>query len=275
MARTKRISQPSLNRQSGRSVVQQNPTTQPTTKPSGGVPLHKTNIPSTAPDMDFSNIVQIFVGSDKEEFIAHPSILKRCPWFKARLSGNWAGFPEEVDLVEADPTAFKDYLTFLYNQFRSPDPHEITSPQNLYHRLIQAWILADSLSDSRSANVIIDEFDRVSDEYEIHHSAANVTLVFEHCAKESPMYRYVRDSFVYCCEADTMDHYHERDVPEEFFFAVAREMQRLVMESDRHRSVGDLFQSGFVMGCRYHMHDKSCPKEECENEESDDDDQDS
>lgn len=130
--------------------------------------------------------------------------------------------------------------------------------------VILTYILADYLSDSKTANSIMEEFDWATNHCRDLSSETAIQLVFEECQEDSPMYRFVRDMFICYASPEKIDSLKGK-VPEELFYAIAREVIRKARQSNPRDTVSKFFWHETTSDpCRYHLHDEiNYPRREC------------
>ncbi|KAF7187620.1 hypothetical protein HII31_10959 [Pseudocercospora fuligena] len=138
------------------------PTKQSTTKRKRNADHTPPSEPAKRIKSSFSSPLKVLVGSEKEAVFVHEDVIcASSAFFKAACSKTWKENQEKtVKLPTADPTAFHNYVDWLYNgdlnegelqksDLNLKDEAEANRPKmKLVHNLCKLWILADYLQDA-------------------------------------------------------------------------------------------------------------------------------
>ena len=129
--------------------------------------------------------------------------------------------------------------------------------------LARLYVLADVLGDLKSANTVIDQVIRYSDDTVRVPGARCATFVMKATPESSPLQRLMIDYYT----QEAGEQAFERDsngeqMSSEFLAAVAREYRRLVTAASGEDTVEGTFKTSINKRhkCYYHQHDASCPK---------------
>ncbi|KAK6415859.1 hypothetical protein LTR81_010616 [Elasticomyces elasticus] len=146
-----------------------------------------------------------------------------------------------VKLPEFAPGTFATYLVCLYHEtvdLQSQDGAD----EERWHELVDVYIVADTLQDVRSANVIMDECTRYID----HHSTvpwAAIMKVFDKTTQNCPLRRLIVDSRLHSNTWEgTESDWAMAEMPKaffaDFFAAYARTMKYEAMNTLSGRVLG-------------------------------------
>ncbi|KAK3658808.1 hypothetical protein LTR56_001679 [Elasticomyces elasticus] len=147
---------------------------------------------------DFTEHVKLAIGSGEVGFSVHKDLICRhSPAIATTLAAASALFnstdPETiVKLPEFAPGTFATYLVCLYHETVDLQSQD-SADEERWHELVDVYIVADTLQDVRSANVIMDECTRYID----HHSTvpwSAIMKVFDKTTQDCPLRRLIVDS---------------------------------------------------------------------------------
>jgi hypothetical protein len=125
--------------------------------------------------------------------------------------------------------------------------------------LITLYLLADKLNDTTTANLVMDEIIRVSEELGKIPNYPEVAQVYESTVAGSPLRRLCRDYYVYEAASSELEDIHEGTLPFQFLQDVILEFERHTNDQgpDKRRSK---VQCVDREKCYYHQHDDEHPK---------------
>ncbi|KAK5728308.1 hypothetical protein LTR15_001443 [Elasticomyces elasticus] len=196
---------------------------------------------------DFTEHVKLAIGSGEVGFSVHKDLICRHSQVIAtKLTAASALFdstdPETiVKLPEFAPGTFATYLVCLYHETVDLQSQD-SADEERWHELVDVYIVADTLQDVRSANVIMDECTRYID----HHSTvpwAAIIKVFDKTTQNCPLRRLIVDSRLHSNTWEgTESDWAMAEMPKaffaDFFAAYARTMKYEAMNTLSGRMLG-------------------------------------
>ncbi|KAK5694562.1 hypothetical protein LTR97_009152 [Elasticomyces elasticus] len=199
------------------------------------------------PRTDFTEHVKLAIGSGEVGFSVHKDLICRHSQVIAtKLTAASALFdstdPETiVKLPEFAPGTFATYLVCLYHETVDLQSQD-SADEERWHELVDVYIVADTLQDVRSANVIMDECTRYID----HHSTvpwAAIIKVFDKTTQNCPLRRLIVDSRLHSNTWEgTESDWAMAEMPKaffaDFFAAYARTLKYEAMNTLSGRMLG-------------------------------------
>ena len=168
-----------------------------------------------------------------------------------------------IKLPEEDPEIFNEYLRNVYGcELKSGKKSVATK----FTSLARVYILAEKLGDLQSANEIVDEIIRFSEDENNVPDSSCVTIIMAQTTRTSPLRQLMIDIYAHEASEEVFVQEDDETLPHDFLLAVSKEMVKLrdgdtskITLSDQHK-------------CHYHQHDASCPqcKDETDSEPDDD-----
>ncbi|KAK4953930.1 hypothetical protein LTR10_008534 [Elasticomyces elasticus] len=196
---------------------------------------------------DFTEHVKLAIGSGEVGFSVHKDLICRHSQVIAtKLTAASALFdstdPETiVKLPKFAPGTFATYLVCLYHETVDLQSQD-SADEERWHELVDVYIVADTLQDVRSANVIMDECTRYID----HHYTvpwAAIIKVFDKTTQNCPLRRLIVDSRLHSNTWEgTESDWAMAEMPKaffaDFFAAYARTMKYEAMNTLSGRMLG-------------------------------------
>jgi hypothetical protein len=201
-------------------------------------------------------------------------IADRSGFLSAARSSRWNKEPQvPVDLSDADPHEFSDYLQLVYTgtivptdpkilqYYRDGSPAENKKSTRLasesyFHMLTRLYVFADKLEDLMSANMIMDCILDFNNESNFFPALHTITWVWEHTPANSPLRRLVRDIYVYETLEDYFDDKEDLKPPYELLMEMIKEHRKLT-KKNHGQEVQNVYP-GLILAkfskCRYHQH---------------------
>ncbi|KAM0723838.1 hypothetical protein Q7P37_000828 [Cladosporium fusiforme] len=171
--------------------------------------MAKEQSPSLLLSCDFSKSFDVLVGKPpaQQQFSVYTDVLtKRSGFFRAARSSQWLSDTKKpADLEDEDPEVFSIYLKLVYagaTSLHLLNANAIDGLENMenvkagYSILIDLYLLADKLQDSKAANEIIDEIIRISDISKFCPCASVVNKAYEFTGENNPLRRLMRDFYL-------------------------------------------------------------------------------
>ncbi|KAK5124927.1 hypothetical protein LTR85_001117 [Meristemomyces frigidus] len=162
---------------------------------------------------NFLETIVVLVGQDKTAFTVHKDIIcERSPFFRAACAARWQDSDAERDvkLIDDDPEVFTLYLQCVYRESATVDlaeaKVEVATKHNVdecpesdavFAILAEAYILADKLGDTRSCNLIIDEYISCSDQLGCIPTTVDIMPVYENTPSGSPLRALTVDYYLF------------------------------------------------------------------------------
>ena len=211
--------------------------------------------------LDFSEHIKVFVGAQKKSFVVHKDVItRRSPFFKSACAKCWAKNAEcpKINLPEDDPTIFGVFLQCIY---QNVVPTELA--QETFELMAKVYVFADKVGDLTTANLIIDEFTRLSDKIQEIPGLDTIAVVFQRTSENAPLRRLIVD---FCIREAPISWLSELSacfeaLPPSFFAAFMPEYG-VVKASSRQKTVKDAFCFTITdrEKCHYHVHDEDHPE---------------
>ena len=172
----------------------------------------------------------------------------------------WLNDSRLVLLPEDDAFLFNIYLSCLYNNDVDigdtgeewPNETFNSLDSRTYERLVKSWVLADKLGDVMSANMLMDEYIRSTDERKTLPPAELVGYVARTLPSEAPFHRLFTDYFLFSVNSKTLlSSLSHRSIPRAFLLTLLEEKTALCKGSHHQDTSYDK--------CRYHIHSEKHP----------------
>ena len=195
---------------------------------------------------------------DKKGFVVHKDVICTRSSFLKAACECWIKRLEPVELLDDDAQTFNHWLHYVY--FNKPPMTNDLHEEDVFRAVVKAYILSDKLGDLRSANIIIDELMRLSDE--LGKVPCGDLLI--HAWTKTPENSLLRLLFI-----DYIVHESKHDIfaknvsmiPPDMLIAVINEFGRV--EYNIQDGIVRRVYSVYVdkrAKCYYHQHDKSHPQ---------------
>jgi len=186
-----------------------------------------------------------------------------------------------VYLEDHDPELFQEYVHCVYfgpqalqqwvqasviKTEANPDGNTRDEKQAtadlVFGKLIGLHIIADSLIDFKTANMVTNEILRTSDVLGFIPTQGPVSLAYASTEKSSPLRRLLRDFWVYQSVSTQTDSEHLRTAgfPAECVQDIAIDMIRIASSDPNNTNFNQAFKDFcFDDACRYHHHNRLHP----------------
>lgn len=202
-------------------------------------------------------------GANKKYYTGHKVILSRSSdFFKKACNKEWKeGQSKIIRLPEVEPEAFDIYLQYLYTgevvatddelpEHRDGSREAQAQVVRLHWILIETYLLADMLLDTKSKNAIMDAFIEILKDTKRLPDLDTITDVFRKTTDTSPMRRLLVDFVAFRVDLDTFKGIGARHSPE-FLVEVSLRLMRYKDDVNRRTDPID------TPSCRYHEHDEA------------------
>lgn len=223
----------------------------------------------TCSRLDFSDDFQLIVGSDeatKKYYHVHRTVLvKSSDFFKRACNKEWEeGQSKIIKLPEVEPEIFDVYLQLLYTgevvpaeeYLPSRDDNSIAARGEIARQhwiLIEAYLLADMLLDTKSKNAIMDYLIEALRVTQKMPSPETITDVFKRTIDTSPMRRLLIDFVALKVDPKSFKSFGTLYSPE---FLVDVGLRLMEYKSDTSRRTSPSKSPR----CAYHEHDEADSK---------------
>ncbi|KAK3691467.1 hypothetical protein LTR37_018664 [Vermiconidia calcicola] len=149
----------------------------------------------------FEESIEVLVGNNEVKFtVPQDLICERSSFFKSACSETWNASKQPIELTDADPQTFSEYLKCVYQSAFSE--HGESKPMRCRFRL---YILADKLGDLVSANLVMDEIINCSDRISQIPDDLCIDLAMKSTPSNSPLRRLTRDYYVFEADAEKLE----------------------------------------------------------------------
>ena len=211
--------------------------------------------------LDFKETFQVLTGQHPNQqcFTVHREFFtQRSKFLEAASSSRWkCGTGKPVDLTEHEPEVFASYMQCVYlGSVTVPDLPVYTEDRPL-ERLITLYLLSDTLNDTTTSNLVMDEIIRMSEELRHIPYPPCVDLAYRSTVAGSPLRKLCRDYYIHEAQDDALEEIYEGLLPFEFLKDVIQEFRRLADQGalyyGRRRSIN-------MEKCHYHLHDDEHPR---------------
>lgn len=206
---------------------------------------------------DFNETFEVLTGEqpNQKSFTVHRQpFTERSKFLEAASSSRWnSGTSKPVDLTEHKPEVFASYMQCVYHG-SVPIPELPNREEGKSLRgLVMLYLLADKLDDTTTANLVIDEMIRASEELRVTPCELDVALVYESTVAGSRLRKLCRDYYVNEVSNFDMWEIHKGRLPFQFLQDVILEFARLSGRCSKVKCVDR-------DKCYYHQHDDEQPE---------------
>jgi hypothetical protein len=170
--------------------------------------------------------------------------------------------PKPVELPEDNPDTFDIYLYCVYKDevdvgdLLSARPGEGDGGNRMVSRvacrLVATYLLADTLGDVTTANLVIDRILQLREEEQMEPGIQAASVVSHATHATSPLRRLVIDFYVHAANRDaTQRLFTHENVTRTFICEILDEIKRLVL-SDRKKPISQAFNTrvtGLFLSC--------------------------
>ena len=232
----------------------------------------------------------MLVGREEVKFVVHQdAVCKRSKFFAATFSKRWNDAQTPIKLPEDSAETFSRYLEHVYggnlDKYMTHGNHteKLTTDDERgsyvmpfrqsevpVERLVRLYALSDKLGDLDLANEVMDTIYVFHDDSETLPSPDIVRLVWDTTPENSPLHRYMRDSWVWRASEFALEEEHWWTIPKPFLLAVVQEHRRVLRDIETGVDRYNVFyakQRDEEKLCRYHQHNDSCPPCEIKSQE--------
>ncbi|KAK3711482.1 hypothetical protein LTR37_009661 [Vermiconidia calcicola] len=218
----------------------------------------ETSKPREKRKYEFSEHLQVVVGSEKKHFIVHKDVITcRSPFFAAASAERWnnSGDVKPIELPDEDPKIFSTYLQWLYHAEVVVED----KPNNEFSELIKAYIMADKFGDLTCANAIADEIIRSGIIHNCIPTVSDIHTAFEDTPDGSPLRKLLVDFWMF--EADDEAFSTRSEFLPYTFLATFFRRHNEVQKGRLSQTVMQVYGASVSQQgkCAYHRHDASHP----------------
>lgn len=234
---------------------------------------------------DLTDTFEVTVGiapSYKSFTVYTEVLIKRSYFFRAARSPPWLKDPTKpTKLIDTKPELFSLYLNCLFFGINSLQQYDDASDSKVisstgkqlasdrrdlasdrFELLIELYVLAEELIDPRTANEVVDEFIRFSDDSQRFPEEHHIVKAYELTGKEDPLRKLMRDYFVYEEGYEMSDRPQSQPMPQDFYRDVAEEFWHV--KEHHFPDQYNVFDSKVNVllkenPCRYHQHNENHP----------------
>jgi len=167
------------------------------------------------------------VGTDKDTYEVHESVLSGSEFFRAALKGEWTEAQEgKVSLQNVKPAIFEVYMQWLYQRRLPEDGQE--ERECVFMGLFEAYVLGDQFRDASFKDVVIDSIIALPIFARVFLKSSTVRFVYDHSTEHSASRRLVVDLYTrYGYEnASWLPETDRAMFPVEFLFDLAKNLFR-------------------------------------------------
>jgi hypothetical protein len=212
---------------------------------------------------NFNEIFEVLTGEKPNQkcFTVHRQpFTERSKFLEAATSSRWtSGTKKPVDVTEHAPEVFASYMQCIYHGSVSVPELPEYSDDNCLGGLIALYLLADQLNDVITANLVIDETMRASEEFRRLPHNSDLTLVYESTIAGNPLRKLCRDYYVYEARASLLEDFEEDVLPFQFVKDVLLEFENLASDNVPYFGRGKT-KCVKRERCYYHRHDDEHPR---------------
>lgn len=172
-----------------------------------------------------SETFDVLVGSEglQQRFTLHGNLfIPRSEFFRAARSSAWCKDPKTPTTLENDdPAVFENYMHCIYLGDVTPltggKDLSNAAPTRHIQALVRLYVLADSLSDLMTANLVIDKIYEHSRASKVVPNPETISLAYNNTAPGSPLRAMFRDLIIHEASSAYLDPYQASDVYVEFY----------------------------------------------------------
>jgi hypothetical protein len=207
-------------------------------------------------------------------------IANRSGFLETARSSRWNKDPEvPVDLSDADPQDFSDYLQLVYTSELAPFDPTISQYRSngslikgnastrsvldaYFHMLARLYVLADELEDLISANKIMDRLLDFNHTLQVLPPPPTITWLYENTPSNIPLRRMMRDLYIYESGNSYFDGKGEAELPYELLIEMIREHRKLRKENNG-KQIQKVYPNRIAhkfSKCHYHQHKDGDPQ---------------
>lgn len=218
---------------------------------------------------DLESVFDVAVGKPPfriKRFVLHTEVFKD----RTALLDVERSEDDTVVLINEDPEIFLSYLNIVYfgknaleqsADIPMPDPSPeapLDARQDVadlqFEKLIRLYLLADSLEDVETANMIVDEIIRFSDAVDLVPTQTPVNLIYNSTPRYDALRPLMVEMWTYARHAKHVRRIRTGEFPQEFIYEITLELFLAVRTDDRDRldvTVKDRWDED---PCEYHVH---------------------